>query len=92
MPGLPTMAEAGVPGFAVDPWFAMLAPRALPEAARAPLSALLSRLLADPAVAERLARIGAEPMNGDAAALAALLAQETSRWGAFVRRAGIQPE
>jgi tripartite-type tricarboxylate transporter receptor subunit TctC len=91
-PDLPTMAEAGVPGFAVDPWFAMLAPRALPAAARAPLSALLSRLLADAAVAERLARIGAEPMAGDAASLSRLLDEETARWGAFIRRAGIQPE
>ena len=92
MPDLPTMAEAGIAGFAVDPWFAMLAPRAFPAGARAPLSALLSRLIADAAVAERLARIGAEPMTGDAASLAALLAEETARWGAFVRRAGIQPE
>lgn len=92
MPDLPTMAEAGIAGFAVDPWFAMLAPRALPAAARAPLSALLSRVIADAAVAERLARIGAEPMTGDAASLAALLAEQTARWGAFVRRAGIQPE
>jgi tripartite-type tricarboxylate transporter receptor subunit TctC len=92
MPDLPTMAEAGVPGFAVDPWFAMLAQRALPAAARPTLSVLLSRLLADPAVAERLAWIGAEPMTGDADTLAALLAEETARWGAFVRRAGIQPE
>lgn len=91
-PDLPTMAEAGVPDFAVDPWFAMLAPRALPPTARPPLSALLSRLLADPAVAERLARIGAEPMTGDAGTLARLLADETARWGVFIRRAGIQPE
>jgi tripartite-type tricarboxylate transporter receptor subunit TctC len=70
----------------------MLAPRALPAAARAPLSALLSRLLADAAVAERLARIGAEPMAGDAASLSRLLDEETARWGAFIRRAGIQPE
>jgi tripartite-type tricarboxylate transporter receptor subunit TctC len=92
MPALPTMAEAGVPGFAVDPWFAMLAQRALPAAARSTLSALLSWLLADTVVAERLARIGAEPMTGDADTLAALLAEETARWGAFVRRAGSQPE
>ena len=91
-PDLPTMAEAGVPGFALDPWFAMLAPRALPAAARPPLSAVLSRLLADPAIAERLARIGAEPMIGDADTLARLLAEETPRWGVFIRRAGIQPE
>lgn len=92
LPELPTMAEAGVAGFAVDPWFAMLAPRALPEGARAPLSALLSQLLVDRAIAERLARIGAEPMTGDSATLARLLAEETARWGAFIRRAGIRPE
>jgi tripartite-type tricarboxylate transporter receptor subunit TctC len=92
LPDLPTMVEADVPGFAVDPWFAMLAPRALPAAARPSLSALLSRLLADMAVAERLARIGAEPMTGDAASLARLLEEETTRWGAFIRRAGIQAE
>jgi tripartite-type tricarboxylate transporter receptor subunit TctC len=91
-PDLPTMAEAGVPGFAVDPWFAMLAPRALPPAARAPLSAMLARLLAEPAIADRLARIGAEPMAGDAGTLAGLLAEETARWAVFIRRAGIQPE
>ena len=58
---------------------------------RAPLSALLSRLLAYPAVAERLARISAEPMAGDAASLAELLAEEMARWGAFVRRADSSP-
>ena len=91
-PELPTMAEAGVAGFAVDPWFAMIAPRALPEASRAPLSALLARLLADPATAERLSRIGAEPMRGDADSLARLLAEEGERWGAFIRRTGIRAD
>lgn len=91
-PDLPTMAEAGVPGFAVAPWFAMLAQRSLPAAARPRLSALLSRLLADPAVMERLASIGAEPMTGDAGTLAQLLFEETARWGVFIRRAGIKPE
>jgi tripartite-type tricarboxylate transporter receptor subunit TctC len=91
-PDLPTMAEAGVPGFAVDPWLAMLAQRSLPAAARPRLSALLSRLLADPAVMQRLASIGAEPMTGDAGTLARLLSEETARWGVFIRRAGIRPE
>jgi tripartite-type tricarboxylate transporter receptor subunit TctC len=91
-PDLPTMTEAGVPGAVVDPWFAMLAPRALPIAARPSLSALLSRLLADTAIIERLTRIGAEPMKGDAGTLARLLTEETARWGAFIQRAGIKPE
>ncbi len=92
LPELPTMAEAGVAGFAVDPWFAMIAPRALPVASRAPLSALLARLLAEPAIAARLSRIGAEPMRGDAESLARLLAEEGERWGAFIRRTGIRAD
>lgn len=91
-PDLPTMTEAGVPGAVVDPWFAMLAPRALPIAARPSLSALLARLLADTVIIERLTRIGAEPMKGDAGTLARLLTEETARWGAFIQRAGIKPE
>jgi tripartite-type tricarboxylate transporter receptor subunit TctC len=53
---------------------------------------LLARLLADLAVIDRLERIGAEPMAGDAASLARLLAEETARWGVFIRRAGLKPE
>jgi tripartite-type tricarboxylate transporter receptor subunit TctC len=91
-PELPTMAEAGVPDCVVDPWFAMLAQRSVPGPALPLLSDLLARLLADETMAERLGRIGAEPMAGDAASLARLLAEETARWGVFVRRAGIKPE
>ncbi|MFL1461727.1 tripartite tricarboxylate transporter substrate-binding protein [Roseococcus sp. DSY-14] len=91
-PDLPTMAEAGVAGYAVDPWFAMLAPRHLPEAARAPLEALVSGLLRDEEMVRRLAAIGAEPMEGGAAALDALRAEETVKWTGIARRFDIRAE
>lgn len=91
-PDLPTVAEAGVPGYAVDPWFAVLAPRSLPAAARGRVGDVVGRALQDPAVRERFAAIGAEPMEGDAASLERLIADETAKWGELVRRLGIQPD
>src|SRR5918911_4235602 len=52
-PDLPTVAEAGVPGYAVDPWFAVLAPRSLPAGARGRVGGIVGQALQDPAVRER---------------------------------------
>ncbi len=92
-PDLPSVAEAGVPGYAVDPWFAVLAPRSLQAGgARARVEDAVARALRDPALRERFAAIGAEPMEGDAASLERLIAEETVKWGDLVRRLGIQPD
>ncbi len=91
-PELPTVAEAGVPGYAVDPWFAVLAPRSVQAGARARVEEAVARALREPGLRERFAAIGAEPMEGDAASLERLIADETAKWGDLVRRLGIQPD
>jgi tripartite-type tricarboxylate transporter receptor subunit TctC len=91
-PELPAMAEAGVPGYVVDPWFAMLAPRSFPAEARERVGGIVGRALQDPSVRERFAAIGAEPMEGDSASLEQFVADETSKWGELIRRLGIQPD
>jgi tripartite-type tricarboxylate transporter receptor subunit TctC len=91
-PDLPTVAEAGLPGYAVDPWFAMLAPRSLPAGARARAGDAVARALRDSALRERFAAIGAEPMEGGAASLERLISDETAKWGDLVRQLGIQPD
>lgn len=92
-PDVPTVAEAGpLPGYAVDPWFAVLAPRALPAEARTRTGAAVAEAVRDPALRERFAAIGAEPMDGDAASLERLIADETAKWGELVRRLGIGPD
>lgn len=92
-PDVPTVAEAGpLPGYAVDPWFALLAPRSLPAEARARTGAAVAEASRDPALRERFAAIGAEPMDGDAASLDRLIADETAKWGEVVRRLGIRPD
>jgi tripartite-type tricarboxylate transporter receptor subunit TctC len=91
-PDLPTVAEAGVAGYALDPWFAMLAPRSLPAEARARVGAAVAQAMRDGAVRERFAAIGAEPMEGDAASLRRLVVDETARWGELIRRLDIRPD
>jgi tripartite-type tricarboxylate transporter receptor subunit TctC len=91
-PDLPTVAEAGVPGYVVDPWFAMMAPRSLPAEAGERVGGIVGQALQDPAVRERFAAIGAEPMEGNAASLERLVADETAKWGELVRRLGITPD
>lgn len=91
-PDLPTVAEAGVPGYALDPWFALLAPRSLPPEAAPRVEAVVAGALRDPELRGRFAAIGAEPMEGDAAALGRLIAEETARWGGLVARLGIRPD
>src|SRR3712207_1369783 len=84
LPDLPTVAESGVPGYVLDPWFAMLAPRSLPAEARGRVGAVVGQALRDPSVRERFAAIGAEPIAGDAASLERLIADETAKWGDLV--------
>lgn len=91
-PDLPTVAEAGLPGYAVDPWFAMMAPKDLPESARRRVETAVLAAISDSGIRGKLAGIGAEPMEGDAATLRRLVEAETQKWGAVVREAGIQAD
>ena len=92
LPAVPTVAEAGLAGYAVDPWFAMMAPKDLPEPARKRVEAAVLAALGDSAFAGKLAAIGAEPMEGDAASLQRLIEAETAKWGGVVREAGIRAD
>lgn len=80
LPNVPTMAEAGVTGYDVSPWFAVFAPAGTP----APIVAKLNKLLIDTMkqadVVERLDAIGAEPVGSTPEALASHLARESAMW------------
>ncbi|MBI0539694.1 tripartite tricarboxylate transporter substrate binding protein [Roseomonas sp. KE2513] len=91
-PDLPTVAEAGLPGYAVDPWFAMMAPKDLSEAARKRVEAAVLAAIREPGIREKLVAIGAEPMDGGSASLARLIEAETVKWGGVVKEAGIQAD
>ncbi len=61
MPGVPSLAEAGLPGYEGDDWFGVFAPAGTPLAIRERVAKEMARILALPEVRERLATLGAEP-------------------------------
>ena len=60
LPELPTVAEAGVPGYKFDSWIGLLAPAGMPKAELDKLNAAMNKVLADPAVQQRLTNLGVE--------------------------------
>ena len=91
-PDLPPIANT-VPGFGeVTFWQGLFAPAATPPAIIAKAGDALSKATEDPALRARLAAQGIDILTGDAAALRAMLASETQRWGDVIRTANIKLE
>lgn len=89
MPNVPTIAEAGVPGYAVDVWYAMLAPAATPRDALVKLNGEVAAILHLPEIKERLAGIGLEPVGGSLEQSAAYIQSEVVKWAKVVKAAHI---
>jgi tripartite-type tricarboxylate transporter receptor subunit TctC len=94
-PDIPTVDEAGLPGFYVSVWHGMWAPKGTPNEIIAKLNAAVVDALADPTVRKRLGEIGQElpPREQQTpAALAAFHRSEIEKWWPVIRAAGIKPE
>jgi hypothetical protein len=91
-PEIPTIAEAGLPGFDAVQWYGLLAPAGTPRPIIDRLNAETAQALRDPKLAPRLAAEGAEPTPGTPEQFAALIAAERARWGALVLRAKVTPD
>jgi tripartite-type tricarboxylate transporter receptor subunit TctC len=91
-PEIPTAAEAGLPGFEAEAWWALVGPRGLPEAVVGPLERAVAEAARDPAVAARLRALGAEPVGSTGAELAATLRAEDAKWGEAARAARVVVE
>ncbi|HEX9397122.1 MAG TPA: tripartite tricarboxylate transporter substrate binding protein [Burkholderiales bacterium] len=83
-PEIPTLAEAGVPGYESDTWYALLAPSGLEKANLEKLRTATERALQSPSLREKFVQQGAEPASGGAAALDALMRDELARWSKVV--------
>ncbi len=92
LPEVPTVAEAGVPGYEVVQWSGILAPAGTPNHILAALNEKINEALASPDVRERLGRIGVEPAGGTQQAFAAFVASEVTKWGKVISAAGIKIE
>jgi tripartite-type tricarboxylate transporter receptor subunit TctC len=89
---IPTLDEAGVPGYEVVGWNGLFAPRNTPKEILARLNADLVKVLARADVAEHMAKLGAEPGGDSQQHAAAFVAGEAQRWGKIIRDKGIKPE
>jgi tripartite-type tricarboxylate transporter receptor subunit TctC len=92
MPGLPTVAEAGVPGYRFDPWYGMLAPARTPKALLDKLSGEVARIVELPEFREQMRALGAEPAPTTPEGFDSLVRSEVAKYEKIVRDAHIQPE
>jgi len=89
---LPTVAEAGYPGFEVTAWYAVFGPAGMPQAVVSRLHADILKGLAEPDVRERFRSLGATPVGSTPAELAAHVRAELTRWSRVIKAGKITPE
>lgn len=92
MPGLPTIAESGVPGYETTTWHGWLAPAGTPASIVNKLSAELAKTLKAPAVLEQLATDGAEPVGSSPEQFTQHLITEIARWQKVAREMSVRLE
>ena len=92
LPDLPTLREAGLPGYDVSSWNALAAPARTPAAALARLGEAANEALRQSAVIAQLQALGVRPAGGTAQELQLLLGADILRWGDVIRGAKIEPQ
>jgi tripartite-type tricarboxylate transporter receptor subunit TctC len=92
LPEIPTVVEAGVPGYVMTSWFGLLAPARTPPEAITKLNGVLVKVMQERDMAERVAADGAEPAPSRPDEFARLIAAELKVWGEVIRIANVQPE
>jgi len=91
LPEVPTIAET-LPGFASAAWFAVAAPPKTPPDVVNKISADIAEAIRSPEVRKRFEDLSAEPVGSDPATMARFMREETVRWGAVIKAAGVRLE
>jgi tripartite-type tricarboxylate transporter receptor subunit TctC len=92
LPDVPTMQEAGVPGFVVSSGFSLIGPAGLPRAIVEKINSALARAVQDPATRKELIERGADPVGNTPEQHAAFIKAEIEKWQRVAKQAGISPE
>jgi len=92
MPDIPTIAEAGVSGYAASGWFSVVARAGTPRQAIDKLNAVLTAYLQRPDVGERLTTLAINPLTSTPDELERFIPAEIAKWAQVVKDAGIEPE
>jgi len=88
LPDVPTIAEAGVPGYEATSWFGMFAPAGTPAPIVAQLNKALVKVLSQPETKKKMADQGAEPVSETPEQFAAFIQAESAKWGKVVKESG----
>jgi tripartite-type tricarboxylate transporter receptor subunit TctC len=92
LPDVPTIAEAGVPGYEVDVWYGLFAPRGTPKAVIEKISAQVARIMRAPDMQERWIAVGVDPAGTTPAEFKARFDEELAKWAKVVKAAKIAPD
>lgn len=88
LPGLPTMAESGFPGYDVDQWFGVLVPAGTPKGIIVKLNTEIRQFLDKPEVKERFSIVGAEPVSNSPEQFSTYIKADLSKWAKVVSMSG----
>jgi tripartite-type tricarboxylate transporter receptor subunit TctC len=88
LPELPTVDESGVPGFEVTAWSGLVVPAGVSKTIVTKLNAEVNKALNSPAMKERLAVLGYDPVGGSAEQFTAFVKSESAKWADVVKRTG----
>jgi tripartite-type tricarboxylate transporter receptor subunit TctC len=91
-PDVPTMAEAGLPGYEFQSWYGVWAPRGTPAEINERVNAMMQEVMRDPAIVQRLTQQVLEPVTESIAATRQFIAAEIARAGELLRSVNYQPE
>jgi tripartite-type tricarboxylate transporter receptor subunit TctC len=91
-PHLPTVAEAGIKGFGVDPWYGIVAPGGTPKDIVAKLSGAITGMLKTPDVRQIFEKLGYEAIGGTPEQFGATIRADIERYARVIKAAGIKPE
>ncbi|HVO87865.1 MAG TPA: tripartite tricarboxylate transporter substrate-binding protein, partial [Casimicrobiaceae bacterium] len=92
LPDVPTMIEAGVPGYTALTWNGILAPAGTPPEIIARLNEAIVKAMRSPEMKAALAKIGQDPAWSTPAEFATFLREETDKWSKVIKASGIQPQ
>ncbi len=92
LPDVPTVAEAGLPGYEASVWWGLVAPAKTPPDILRQLNAETNKALANPAVASKLAELGVVITPGTPDQFAAFIKSQTELWSGVVKSSGIKPD
>jgi tripartite-type tricarboxylate transporter receptor subunit TctC len=92
VPELPTVAEAGVPGYEFETWYGLLAPAGTPDAIVSRLNAETMKIIAAPEFRQRLSGEGLDPLGSSPREFSNYLGREVEKWGRVIRAAKISAD